>query len=517
MKINKNICVLALGAMLMLPVSCKKDFLELQNSQNPTEGSLFKTPGDALKLVNGIYDNLQDNDYLIKALWYQANFLTQDFQNWGSDTFFATYEIPTNFGALNNFWNSSYAGITRANSAIQILATMKDKGYISAALAERLTGEAIFMRGLFYYYLATEFGGVPLELKLITDDGRHPRNTQDDVFAAVVTDMTAAAALLPWQQDQAAGDIGRATKGAAYAYMGDAQMWQKKYADAAATYAKLEGRYILEDNFENIHDYNNQNGKEAIFSIQYAAGANGNSSMNSPTDNTQWISAFCMPEEITTMGYAYVHPKFYDSFEANDKRKRWTVIGPGETHPDSKISIANYQNVKNKFGGINTVGTVAQPWKGGDGQRSGFFPVKTWRDPFVNGRVTAAGASEPYQYSALNQILMRYGAVLLSRSEALFRSGNTGDAFKFLNQIRKRAGLPDATGDFVTALNDEYRHELGGEFSTFFYLRREGEGVASKFVKDKYNITIPAGHELMPIPLPVISANVKITQNPGYQ
>jgi hypothetical protein len=521
MKINKIVCMVVLVLALVLPTSCRKDFLDQKNTQLPTEESLFKTPDDAIKLVNGIYDTFDNNDFLIKALWYQANFLTQDYQNWGSDTFFQTYQIPIDFGALNTFWNRSYTGITRANSAFGIIKNMKDKGYITAALADRLTGEAYFLRGLFYYYLATEFGGVPLELKLVTDNGRHPRNTQDEVFASVVSDMKTAATLLPWRFGdplaaatdlQSATDVGRATKGACYAYMGDAQMWLKKYSDAVATYNLLEGHYTLETNFLDIHDFNNQNGKEAIFSIQYIAGAD----MNNPTNDTQWISAFCMPEETTNMGYAYVNPAYPASFEANDARRRATVIGPGETHPDPKISISNYQRVIDKYGGINTCGTVANPWKGTDNGRSGYFGVKTWRDPNVNGRAAKAGQAQ-YQYSSFNQILMRYGIVLLSKAEAQFKAGDEGGARLTLRRVRNRAGLGnEAAGDYMTAQNAEYRHETGGEYSTFFYLRREGEGAATKFVKDFYNITIPAGHELMPIPITAIGANSTLVQNTGY-
>src|SRR5690554_1457013 len=243
MKINKKIYTLALGLMLLLPMSCTKEFLEQDNTRDATEGSLFKTPDDALKLVAGIYDTFHNNDFLIKAIWYQANFLTQDYQNWGSDAFFTTYEIPVDFGALNVFWNRSYQGITRANSALQILETMKANNYIDEALANRLKGESLFLRGIFYYYLATEFGAVPLELELVTDDGRHPRNSQDEVFTAVAADMKAAAELLPWPEDQAAVDVGRATKGAAYAYLGDAQMWLKQYDDAVISFNQLEGHY----------------------------------------------------------------------------------------------------------------------------------------------------------------------------------------------------------------------------------------------------------------------------------
>ncbi len=73
------------------------------------------------------------------------------------------------------------------------------------------TGQTYFLRGVFYYYLACTFGGVPLELNVSTN-GLKPRSSQDSVFAPVVSDMTTAANLLPWPQDLAPSDLGRATK-----------------------------------------------------------------------------------------------------------------------------------------------------------------------------------------------------------------------------------------------------------------------------------------------------------------
>ena len=507
MKINKTICILALVCVCLIPSSCSEEFLTQQDTRDSTSESLFKKPEDAVQLVNAIYNTMHNNNFVIKALWYQANFLTQDYKNWGSDTFFATYEIPTNFGALNTFWVRSYEGITRANSALETIEIMRADGILDEDLANRLKGESLFLRGLFYYYLATEFGGVPLELALTTDDGRHPRNTQDEVFQSVVSDLENAAALLPWREDLELTDIGRATKGAALAYLGDAQMWLKKYDDAVTSYNKLEGHYQLEDDFLRIHAFDNQNGMEDIFSIQYITAAN----MRNGSSDTQWLVEFCLPEEISKTGYAYVDKKYYDSFEAGDERKFATVIGPGDEHPDPVIDISMYKNVKDTYGGINTLGTEANPWKGADGQRSGYYAVKSWRDANVTGRFG------DYSYSSLNLILMRYGQVLLSKAEALYRSGNEAEARNIINnQIRLRANLEPVpeSEDFITMLTNEYRYELGGEFSFFFYLRRAGE--AEKFVLDKYNIVIPPGHTLMPIPVEQIATNQTLVQNPGY-
>jgi hypothetical protein len=496
-------------------MGCQKaSFLEQQNTQQLTAQTLFKTSADAIKLVNGIYDTFHDRDFLIKALWYQANFLTQDFKNWGSDVFFATYEVPTNFGALETFWNRSYAGIARANSAIPIIAKMKADGILTAELADRLTGEATFLRGIFYYYLASNFGGVPLELELPKDDGRHPRNTQDEVFARVVADMGTAAKLLPWKQELAAIDIGRASKGAALAYMGDAQMWLKKYAEAVTTYEQIKGHSFLEEKFLDIHSYNNQNGKESIFELQYIEQAD----MRNSNNDTHWLTTFCLPQEISNTGYAYADPKLHASFEPNDQRRVATVIGPGEEHPDPLIKIRGYTNVILSYGAMNTLGTVDKPWKGSDGLRSGYYGVKTWRDPYVSGnRPIAPGSPTVYYNSGQNIPIMRYGQVLLSKAEAMAKSGQAQAARDVINnEIRSRAGLGAApqNKDLTQIIIDEYRHELNDEFSLWFLLRRSGEHL--KFVQQNYGIAVPPGKDLMPIPQNAIAINSKLVQNPGY-
>jgi len=50
--------------------------------------------------------------------------------------------------------------------------------------------------------------------------------------------------------------------------------------------------------------------------------------------------------------------------------------------------------------------------------------------------------------------------------------------------------------------------------SLWFTLRRSGEHI--NYIKDNYNITIPAGHDLMPIPSTAIASNSTIKQNAGY-
>lgn len=68
--------------------------------------------------------------------------------------------------------------------------------------------------------------------------------------------------------------------------------------------------------------------------------------------------------------------------------------------------------------------------------------------------------------------------------------------------------------DVLKIIMDEYRHELTGETSLWFLLRRTGEHV--NYIKEKYGITIPTGKDLMPIPQTQIGLNQYLEQNPGY-
>jgi hypothetical protein len=232
MKIKiKYIAVIALGALTLTPLACKKSFLTQTNTYQSSEDATFQKSSDVVALVNAIYDTYQNSDLLKKSIWYYANFMTHDWFNYGNDIIWNYYAIPADFYALPSFWNNAYIGIARANSAFGIIETAKEKGIVTPELAQRLTGEAYFLRGMTYYYLAGSFGGVPLELSPITN-GLTPRSSQDSVFMQVVADMQQAANLLPWKEDLGAENLGRATKGAALGYEGAARMWLKDYAGA---------------------------------------------------------------------------------------------------------------------------------------------------------------------------------------------------------------------------------------------------------------------------------------------
>lgn len=500
------------GLSFILPFGCSDEFLQDEKNDGLTDEVVFSSEETISAAVIGVYDTFQAGplEYLTKAVFYPANFLTQDYLNVGADTFFQTFEIPPTFGAFNSMWIQNYRGIGRANTTLSYLDQAIEQGTISAELGNRYKGECLATRAILYSLLASNFGGVPLVLEPAGGnvDAFAAKSTQEEVFRQIVEDMATAADFLPWEYD--AANQGRMTRGVAYAYLGSSYMWLGEYENAISAFEELEGYYSLEDNYFDVHRYDNKNGKESIFEIQFYD-QTGDLSWGR-SDNVVFLQSFSMPNEIANGGgYSAAAKAFYDSFEADDLRRIASVIGPGEEHPDPLINISDYPNVQNNFEGINTNGTVENPWLGTDGLpgREGYYNVKTWRNPDTDGW------SGPNIFSGQNLIFMRYGEVLISLAEAYHKAGNDAKAMQLIMKIRNRAGLTTTpTGNMNDILIAEYRHELGGEFSLWWLLRRSGEHI--RYLQEEFGVTVPNGRDLMPIPQEQIDVNPNLIQNPGY-
>jgi hypothetical protein len=130
--------------------------------------------------------------------------------------------------------------------------------------------------------------------------------------------------------------------------------------------------------------------------------------------------------------------------------------------------------------------------------------------------------------------ILRYADVLLLQAEALNEQGYSaangpGTAFYFLNQVRKRAGLPDKTAldlpnqsAFRDAVFAERRIELAFENNRWFDLIRYSKGLAimQAHLQKEYNLSTPVltpARLLFPLPQSEIDIHndpVNFPQNP---
>ncbi len=582
MKLNKKTIIIIAFCFALLPlvfIACKKTFLEQTNTFQTPADAAFQKSTDVISLINSIYDTYQNSDLLKKSIWYWANFESHDFFNWGGDVVWNNYQIPADFGAILTLWNQSYLGIARANYALIVIPDALKRGVLNQALANRLTGEAYFLRGTFYYYLAASFGGVPLELKT-GSNGLTPRASRDSVFMQVVSDMQQAEALLLSKTTLAAADLGRATKGAAYGYEGAARMWLKDYTGALAVFnnPELTNNYHLLPSFADVNEYDHQNNDESLFEVQFDASGpqDWGGSWNPPGGEIAWIDDFSWPQELTGQGYDYGNPALWNSYQQGDTRKLLTIVGPGDTLASPGIiralgGLKGYNQVIQGFNAgnsvytgddgkiLNTVGTLTRPWYGDTKDRSGYYCSKKWRDPnLTGGNSNAKGQSN--LFGDQNQILLRYAEVVLGRAECKVRTGDIPGAMADLKLVRDRAwggtspavmqdsanydGTPgQPITDPLQMVLSEYRHELSGEYSVFYDLCRAGTDQAIAFIKAAngtvagsfnpvpnpapgpthdgkqhglYNTELTASHTILPIPQSARGLNPNLTQNPGY-
>ena len=125
--------------------------------------------------------------------------------------------------------------------------------------------------------------------------------------------------------------------------------------------------------------------------------------------------------------------------------------------------------------------------------------------------------------------MLRYAEVLLMYAEAKFLVDNDADksGLKALNEVRRRAQIPELASMTYQDIKDERRAELFCEQERFFDLVRWGDAptvLANKGKKLEWNVVEEDGpgkgwqdkYNLLPFPFEQISANPNLKQNPGW-
>jgi len=127
---------------------------------------------------------------------------------------YSGYSTPDNCSEFSTKWNETYTGINDATSFIFNV----DNSPISSARRERMKAEARYLRAYYYYYLLSNWGGVPLlkdRLYTNTETPTETRATYAEIVDYIVAEMDDISSKLPVSYE--ASDFGRPVKGAALA------------------------------------------------------------------------------------------------------------------------------------------------------------------------------------------------------------------------------------------------------------------------------------------------------------
>lgn len=464
---NKSIFLILLTGLLF---SCKNSFTDLSPISQRNVADFYKTGSDVEVAVNAIYSTLHENGCYNESYWVMQE-LRSDNSFWDGTGLARIISVIDDFEefAPNEIilrgWNASYLGVSRAN----IVLSRIDAVDMDAGLKDRLKGEALFLRSLFYYHLAVAFGNIPLVLKevLSVEEGLDERQVPASmVYAQLVTDLIDAENKLPIRNTGA--DLGRATKGAAatllakiYLTIGDKGSAETVLRRIISSYG-----YSLVDNYEDLWGVANEHNSESIFEVEFQGGL-GN-------QGNRFTNDFSAPLPTSVSGFRNIPElDLLAAFEPGDLRFAATL---DTAYTDDS-------------GNFHSSSTDDSRWTIKYGTEN----------PFNEGDAPN------------NWIVFRYADVLLMLAEAI---GEGTEAYGLINQIRARAGLGDidasTPGTFAEKLLHERRVEFAFENLRWADLLRFG--VADEVMRNQGKNP----NLLFAIPQRELDINSNFVQNPGY-
>ena len=289
----------------IVAASCNKD-LEIPNPNAATIANFWKTESDAVKGVNAVYSTLH-RESTSRWQWFYYEIRSDVGKSTSPDPGIVNnmdqFNInDNNYGRTVGVWADNYIGIFRANQVLDNVPNMD----IDDNLKERVLGEAYFLRGLFYYHLATIFGNVPLQLKTSSPEDLPATSTQKQVFAQIESDLNEAILRLPLKTEYASADLGRATKGSAQALLAKVFMQQQKYQEALTPLSWFftgsgTGQYSLMADYRDNFLITSENNQESVFEWQFEINSTETTDNDVETPNQNYgtsIAQFLAPKPI---------------------------------------------------------------------------------------------------------------------------------------------------------------------------------------------------------------------------
>jgi starch-binding outer membrane protein, SusD/RagB family len=491
MKKIKYIVILLSGIFTIN--SCDTKDLELKNPNELSPETFFKTEAQVQSSVNAAYAHLQTRGLYGRHIFFALDNMSQENkgnpQLEGNKRPFLNFSFDAGNDIIQYYWESCFLGISRANFVLdnEAIINALPNSVLTQEKKNKFLGEAHFLRAYYYFLLVNRWGDLPIYTKqTIVGLARSPKA---DVYKLITDDFDFASKNL---LADSAEQNGRATKEAAYAYLGKALLYQKKYDEALVALNKVTG-YSLESNFYNNFMDETEHGPESVFEVEYDEKLGTGDKWGSDTGGTGSAEATFRGQEYGNLGWYNVYPSdnLLDEYEPGDNRFGDTFYVPGSV----------YNNGKNVM--------TASNFSTSEGNRRAGW--KKYQNYYKR--------TDENQDSSINFKVMRYSDILLMKAECENQKagGSQAAAIGYITEVRTRAGLTTsitATKDAVfTAIVHERKVELAGEQVRFDDIMRWG--LASTQLAGTGFVT--GKSELWPIPNRETSSNPNIgANNPGW-
>lgn len=499
---------------LMVGIAACDDQLELTNPNSQTTFDFGDSESELQEAIIACYNRIRLEGtfarvgYTLDAVrgdevWNSSQQWYLEYDNFNSP---GTIDIGDEWP-----WRDNYHVVNRTNFVLSNV----DKVDMSEDAYNKIKGQALFLRSLAYYNLATYYQTVPL----ITDYASYsdintmyaPNNTQDEVFDQIEIDLREAMQILPSRDEGGEWAQGRATSGAAAGYLARALMFRHKFEEAYEVLKDIiagkYGTYALTTDYGDNFKESTENNVESLFEVQFMNYGTGGTDeewtpVNISRNATQGhaVESNFASQELGSWGDLAGSPWLYNLF----KKEKST---DGRLDPRLYWTLVTYEPEYNNYTGINT---AAYP--NGDPRANVAYQNEITETPlsntsqggisiakFTNARTNIYSSITNGLQCGINLRLMRYSDVLLRAAECENEiNGPTQTAIDYINEVRRRVALPDLQlSDFPTAdhlfeqiANVERPKEFGCENGRGIDLIRWGffydEGRLQQMVEHSY-------------------------------
>lgn len=485
-------------------VSC----LDVEPTALYTESDFWATEADYEAALTSCYAALYDPALFggdATPLFFET--ITPNAYNYNNSYGFSVIaggtQTPSNSFIINGRWRACYGLVGRCNTFVDRIAGFR----MEEPKKSRMIGEALFLRGLGYFLLATHYGAVPLILET-PDEVKHaslPRTGSEKVVEQLLADLDSAYLKLP--ANYPASETGRATKWAARALQSRVYLYNRRWAEAeqASDEVIREGGYALFPDYRGLFLAENENNKEVIFDIRFDV-----RSFCSSADLVLQLYNSSAPLLDLVRNYQMADGSDYTPseslYEGRDPRFYATIVYPGARFIGKEVENNTFSMTGYAFKKYTCYDSVARPLILSDNR------------------------------SDINYIYLRYADMLLTYAEARNERLAAPDqaVCDALNAVRQRPGVDMpaygpagacSQAQMREFIRRERRIEFAGEGLYYFDILRwrTAEEVMNREIMRYDGVKImrryfdAAKSYLWPVPEREIRYNPNLLpNNPGY-
>lgn len=429
---------------------------------------------------------------------------------------------------LYNVWKYLYKVIVLSTKSLETIE--KYKALLTEQQRVDYAAEVRAVRAMYYYYAMDMFGRIPILQSSTQKTAEIRQSNRSDVFWYVVKELQDVAPLLANEHSNLQGNYyGRVTRPVAWFLLAKLSLNAEVYTDDDWTDSSrpdgktimfdIEGNkknawqtcvhycdlitaagYTLEADYTKNFAVHNEGSTENIFTI--------------PLDKILYLNEF----HYLFRSRHYAHGGAYSGASENGTcatLHTMAVNGFGTETPDARLDMNFYTGKVEVDGKYVTLD---------DGTPLEYKPLAVEKNLTASPYLETAGARmKKYEVDRTaysdgrmpnnDIVLYRYADVLLMKSEAKVRNGESGD--EEMNAVRSRVGMPSLSATLDNILNERLLELVWEGWRRQDMIRFGTYG-------KQYDIHTPSEADkkgyttVFPIPEKTHELNPNLKQNPGY-